>query len=78
MELQYSVSPTRGRRTCKPPPARDWAKTVAERLQQQWPTVDPARLDDLALDLWADEHLRALPPIEAADAWLRPVNAGLV
>lgn len=47
---------------------------MAARLQQQWPTIDPQRLEGLALDLWSDEKLRALPPDRAADEWLRPVK----
>jgi len=50
-----------------------WSSVVSATLQSQWPTVDPQRLDDLALDLWRDETLRALPPAEAAVVWLRPV-----
>jgi hypothetical protein len=50
-----------------------WLHRVATRLQAQWPTVDPLQLDDVALDLWRDERLRAMQPEEAAVAWLRPV-----
>jgi hypothetical protein len=50
-----------------------WLHRVSTRLQARWPTVDPQRLDDVALDLWRDERLRAMPPEEAAVAWLRPV-----
>lgn len=50
-----------------------WLHRVSTRLQAQWPTVDPQQLDDVALDLWRDERLRAMPPEEAAVAWLRPV-----
>ena len=56
--------------------SRDWLRAMSERLQQQWPTIDPQRLDDLALDLWRDERLRALPAPEAAEVWLRPVTLG--
>lgn len=54
--------------------ARDWLRAMSERLQQQWPTIDPQRLDDLALDLWRDERLRAMPAHEAAEVWLQPVT----
>jgi hypothetical protein len=54
-------------------PARDWIGAVAERLQHQGPTIDPQRLDALALDLWRDERLGAMAPSEAAELWLRPV-----
>ena len=40
------------------------------------PTIDPTRLDDLALDLWRDEKLRVMPPERAADEWLRPIVPG--
>ncbi len=56
--------------------ASDWLAAISARLQRQWPTVDPTRLDDLALDLWRDEKLRAMPPERAADEWLRPVVPG--
>jgi hypothetical protein len=56
-------------------PASTWLRAMSERLQQQWPTIDPQRLDDLALDLWRDERLRALPARDAAEVWLQPVTA---
>jgi len=55
-----------------------WLTAVSARLQQRWPTIDPAQLDDLALDLWRDEKLRAMEPERAADEWLRPVIADAV
>ena len=55
--------------------ASDWLNTVAAKRQQQWPTVDPQRLDDLALELWSDARLRAMPPERAADEWLAPVKS---
>jgi hypothetical protein len=55
-----------------------WLAAVSARLQQRWPTIDPAQLDDLALDLWRDERLRAMEPERAADEWLRPVNADAI
>lgn len=54
-------------------PAAEWLATMSARLQQQWPTIDPMRLDDLAVDLWRDEALRGMPPERAAEEWLRPV-----
>lgn len=51
-------------------PAREWIFRCSARLQQQWPTVEPYQLDDLANDLWADELLRAMAPEEAAFEWL--------
>lgn len=54
-------------------PASVWIAACAHRLQQQWRTVDPAQLEELASDLWRDERLRSMSPIEAASAWLEPV-----
>lgn len=55
-------------------PAHIWIAACAHQLQQQWRTVDPAQLEDLAGDLWRDERLRALTPSEAAQVWLEPVT----
>jgi hypothetical protein len=54
-------------------PANLWIAACAHRLQQQWRTVDPAQLEEVAGDLWQDVRLRALPPAEAAVEWLKPV-----
>jgi len=50
--------------------AREWIARCSARLQQQWRTVDPDQLDDLANDLWADEKLRRMPAELAAVEWL--------
>lgn len=55
-------------------PANIWIAACAHQLQQQWRTVDPTQLEDLAGDLWTDERLRALTPSEAAQVWLEPVT----
>ena len=55
-------------------PANLWIAACAHRLQQQWHSVDPLDLEDVAHDLWRDERLRAMPPDEAAVDWLRPIN----
>ena len=55
--------------------ASDWLNAMSARLQQRWPSLDPQRLDDLALALWGDENLRAMSPDDAADRWLAPVGA---
>ena len=48
----------------------------SERAHRQWPTIDPTRLDDVALlDLWRDERLGAMELGEAAEEWLRTVTA---
>ena len=54
-------------------PATLWIAACAHRLQQQWRTVDPAELEEVAGDLWQDVRLRALPPAEAAVKWLKPI-----
>jgi hypothetical protein len=55
-------------------PASLWIAACAHRLQQQWHTVDPLELEDVARDLWRDERLRAMQPDEAAVDWLKPIT----
>ena len=55
--------------------ASEWIDRVSAQLQKRWPTIDPARLDDLASDLWTDERLRAMSPDAAAADWLEPVSS---
>lgn len=55
-------------------PAPVWIAACAHRLQQQWRTVDPDQLEELAGDLWRDERLRSMLPADAARAWLEPVS----
>ena len=55
-------------------PATLWIAACAHRLQQQWHTVDPLELEDVARDLWRDARLRAMRPEEAAVEWLRPIT----
>ena len=55
-------------------PATLWIAACAHRLQQQWHTVDPLELEDVARDLWRDERLRSMSPDEAAVDWLKPIN----
>ena len=55
-------------------PATLWIAACAHRLQQQWHTIDPLELEDVARDLWRDERLRSMPPDEAAVDWLKPIN----
>ncbi len=52
----------------------DWISVVSARLKQQWPTIDPHPLDDMARVLWGYESLRVMPPEDAANRWLAPVN----
>lgn len=54
-------------------PSSIWIAACAHTLQQQWRTVDPNQLEELAGDLWRDERLRAMAPGEAARVWLEPV-----
>lgn len=51
-----------------------WIAQCADRLYQRWRTVEPAQLEELAVDLWKDVQFRAMPPEEAAAAWLSPVK----
>jgi len=44
-----------------------WIAACAHRLQQQWRTVDPLLLEEVAADLWRDERLRSLPPPSGLD-----------
>ena len=55
-------------------PATLWIAACAHRLQQQWHTVDPLELEEVARDLWHDERLRAMAPDLAAIDWLRPIT----
>lgn len=54
-------------------PTHIWIAACAHQLQQQWRTVDPAQLEDLASDLSKDKRLRSMDPSEAAQIWLEPV-----
>ena len=55
-------------------PASLWIAACAHQLQQQWHTVDPRELEDVARDLWRDERLRAMPPELDSIDWLRPIT----
>ena len=57
-------------------PAGVWIDEVSAQLQARWPSIDPARLDDVASDLWQDDTLRVLEPRVAARLWLEPVGSG--
>lgn len=48
-----------------------WVAWCAERLREQWPRLDGAQLEETARELWADEKLRELGPVQAAEKWLR-------
>lgn len=49
---------------------KDWAQQCAERLHEQWPTVDMEDLEHLAAALQREDRWRDLPPREAALEWL--------
>jgi hypothetical protein len=48
-----------------------WVAQCARRLRERWPHADVTSLEEAAIELWSDEELRALPPVRAADEWLR-------
>ncbi|RZL87642.1 MAG: hypothetical protein EOP82_25650 [Variovorax sp.] len=50
-----------------------WIAECAERLHERWNTVDQMQLEEVAVDLWRDAHLRSMAPADAAAEWLRPV-----
>ena len=45
----------------------EWVAIAAHRLHYRWRSINPRQLDELALDLWKDEHLRGLEPVQAVD-----------
>ena len=51
-----------------------WIAQCAERLQLRWRTVEPALLEEAAVEVWRDAKLRGLAPAEAAAKWLQPVE----
>lgn len=51
--------------------AHDWIDRCAARLREQWRSVEAARLDDLAVELWSDRRWNVLPPETAAVEWLK-------
>ncbi len=53
------------------PSVNEWIVRCAQRLGGQWRTVDPALLEDVAVDLLREPRLRALEPEDAAVWWLR-------
>jgi len=48
-----------------------WVARCAWRLREQWPHADPTSLEEAAAELWHDQELRALAPVDAALTWLR-------
>ena len=50
-----------------------WIAQCARRLREQWPRVDLALLEEIALELWRDERFAAIPGERAAAVWLAPL-----
>ena len=48
-----------------------WVAQCARRLRERWPHADPTSIEEAAVELWEDERLRTMPPVEAAETWLR-------
>ena len=48
-----------------------WVAQCAHRLRERLPHADITSLEEAATELWRDDTLRALPPLQAAENWLR-------
>jgi len=51
----------------------EWVAQCAHRLREHWPHADVGALEEAAMDLWRDDDLRSLAPIDAAARWLSPL-----
>jgi hypothetical protein len=51
----------------------EWITKCAERLHEHWHTVEPGQLEEVAVDIWKNDYLRSMGPVEAAAFWLTPV-----
>ena len=51
----------------------EWVAIAAHRLHYRWRSIHPGQLDEVATELWKDDHLRELEPVQAVDTWLTPV-----
>jgi hypothetical protein len=51
----------------------EWIAIAAHRLHYRWRSINPVQLEDVAAELWKDEHLSSLEPARAVDAWLTPI-----
>lgn len=51
----------------------EWVAIAAHRLHHRWRSINPGQLDEVAAELWNDEQLRDLAPVQAVDAWLTPI-----
>ncbi|MES2913122.1 MAG: hypothetical protein V4718_17135 [Pseudomonadota bacterium] len=52
----------------------EWIAQCAERLHDRWHTVEPAQLEEVAVDIWKNDFFRSMEPAEAAAFWLTPVS----
>lgn len=52
----------------------EWIARCADRLHDRWQTVEPAQLEEVAMDIWRNDYLRSMDPVEAAAFWLTPVR----
>lgn len=52
----------------------EWIAKCADRLHDRWHTVEPAQLEEVAMDIWRNDYLRSMDPAEAAAFWLTPVS----
>ena len=50
-----------------------WVAQCARRLRERWPHADLVTLEETAIELWRDERLRSMEPVEAAVRWLSPL-----
>ncbi len=53
------------------PGVNEWIVRCAQRLGDQWRTVDPELLQEVAVDLLREPQMRVLEPEAAAVCWLR-------
>ena len=51
----------------------EWVAIAAHRLQYRWRSINTGQLEDVAAELWRDEHLSGLEPAVAVDTWLTPI-----
>lgn len=52
----------------------EWIAKCAERLHDRWHTVEPAQLEEVAVDIWKNDYLRSMGPVEAAAFYAYPVE----
>ena len=52
----------------------EWVAIAAHRLQFRWRSISPEQLEEVAAELWQDEHLSGLEPARAVDTGLTPLQ----